>query len=80
MAPFWGLRGPKLHLAIWAEACFGVMIFGYNQASAGGVLADASFNLQFPQMDTTSTSGAQRAYNAKIQGESQLAGRRSNIF
>jgi hypothetical protein len=68
MARFWGLRGSKLHLAIWIEACFGVMIFGYNQASAGGVLSDATFNLQFPQMNTISTTGAVQQHNATIQG------------
>lgn len=68
MAPFFGLRGSKLHLAIWVEACFGVMIFGYNQASAGGVLADTTFNLQFPRMDTISTTGSQQKENARIQG------------
>lgn len=69
MAQFWGLRGYKLHLAIWAEAWFGIMIFGYNQASAGGVLADFTFNEQFPRMDTLSTAGSLRSYNARIQGK-----------
>lgn len=73
MAPFFGLRGSKLHLAIWVEACFGVMIFGYNQASAGGVLADPTFNLQFPEMNTISTSGAQQKQNARIQGMSSCS-------
>lgn len=69
MARYWGLRGSKLHLAIWVEACFGVMIFGYNQASAGGVLADVTFNKQFPRMDTLTTTGSLQSYNAKIQGK-----------
>ncbi|KAJ5279832.1 hypothetical protein N7478_005204 [Penicillium angulare] len=68
MARFWGLRGSKLHMAIWMEACFGVMIFGYNQSSAGGVLSDATFNLQFPRMDTLSTTGSLQRYNSRIQG------------
>lgn len=70
MAPFFGLRGSKLNLAIWVEACFGVMIFGYNQASAGGVLAQPTFNTKFPEMDTISTTGATQKQNARIQGES----------
>lgn len=69
MARFWGLQGSKLHLAIWAEAWIGVMIFGYNQASAGGVLADFTFNEQFPRMDTLTTTGSLQSYNAKIQGK-----------
>ncbi|KAJ5677878.1 uncharacterized protein N7477_003511 [Penicillium maclennaniae] len=44
------------------------MIFGYNQASAGGVLADLTFNKQFPRMDTLTTAGSLQSYNAKIQG------------
>lgn len=62
------LRGPMLHLAIWVEACFGVMIFGYNQASVGGVLTNLTFNRQFPLMDTISTTGALREQNSRIQG------------
>ncbi|KAJ5946509.1 hypothetical protein N7454_003348 [Penicillium verhagenii] len=68
MAPFWGLRGSRLHLAIWIEACFCVMIFGYNQSSAGGVLSDSTFNLQFPRMDTLSTTGSLQKENSRIQG------------
>ncbi|KAJ5675153.1 uncharacterized protein N7477_005087 [Penicillium maclennaniae] len=68
MPRFFGLRGSKLHLAIWMEACFAVVIFGYNQASAGGVLGDPTFNLQFPQLNTISTSGSLQKYNARIQG------------
>ncbi|KAJ5714033.1 uncharacterized protein N7483_011214 [Penicillium malachiteum] len=56
MAPFLGVRGSKLHLAIWMEACFGVMIFGYNQSAAGEVLSDSEFNLQFPRMVTGALS------------------------
>lgn len=63
------LRGSRLSLAIWTEACFGVMIFGYNQASAGGVLGDDVFNHQFPRMDTLHTEGAEKAEHAKIQGK-----------
>jgi hypothetical protein len=69
MARFWGLRGSKLAKIIWAQACLGVMIFGYNQASAGGVLPDASFNNQFPQMNTIDTVGAQKQHNSRIQGK-----------
>lgn len=69
MAPFWGLRGSKLHFAIWMEACFGVMIFGYNQSAAGGVLSDSTFNLQFPRMDTLFTTGALKKENSRIQGK-----------
>lgn len=68
MAPYWGLRGSKLHAAVWAEACVAVAIFGYNQAAAGGVLTTVSFNKQFPKMDVIDTTGAQKHYNSTIQG------------
>ena len=81
MARFWGLRGSKLSLTIWAEACLGVMIFGYNQASAGGVLADVTFNQQFPQMNTLDTVGAQKQHNSRIQGELYFPhGRRQTLM
>lgn len=69
MAPFLGLKGRWLHAAVWMEACFGVVIFGYNQAAAGGVLTTPSFNAQFPQIDTLNTTGEQKHYNSTIQGE-----------
>ncbi|OAL36121.1 hypothetical protein AYO20_04535 [Fonsecaea nubica] len=68
MKRFWGLRGRGLNAAIWALAMFAVMIFGYNQAVAGGVLTTPSFNRQFPKMDVIDTTGAQKHYNSTIQG------------
>ncbi|KIY03450.1 uncharacterized protein Z520_00141 [Fonsecaea multimorphosa CBS 102226] len=68
MKRFWGLRGRWLNAAIWALAMFAVMIFGYNQAVAGGVLTTASFNRAFPKMDVIDTTGAQKHYNSTIQG------------
>ncbi|KAK5172248.1 uncharacterized protein LTR77_003886 [Saxophila tyrrhenica] len=68
MQPYFGLRGSKLNAAIWALACFCIMIFGYNQAVAGGVLTSESFQKQFPQMDTVDTEGAEKKHNATIQG------------
>lgn len=69
MKRFWGLRGRGLNAAIWAMAMFAVMIFGYNQAVAGGVLTTPTFNKQFPKMDVIDTTGAQKHYNSTIQGE-----------
>lgn len=48
------------------------MIFGYNQAVAGGVLTTVSFQRQFPEMDTIDTTGAEQHHNATIQGRSRL--------
>ncbi len=68
MTRFWGLRGSKLNAAIWGEACFAVIIFGYNQSAAGGVLGDAIFAERFPALDTLNTTGAQKRHNSTIQG------------
>jgi len=69
MAKYWGLKGHGLHRAIWALAMWAVIIFGYNQASAGGVLTTPSFNKQFPRIDTIDTSGQQKHNNSTIQGK-----------
>lgn len=66
---FWSVRGSRLHLAIWIEAFFGVMVFGYNMGAAGAVLNNPSFNDQFPQINTITTTGAQRQHNSTIQGK-----------
>ena len=71
MKRYWGLRHGALQAAIWAEACAAVMIFGYNQAAAGGVLTSESFNKQFPKMDVIDTTGSQKQYNSTIQGMSE---------
>ena len=55
-------------MAIWAEAFFSVMIFGFNQSAAGGVLSFDTFNKQFPRIDTLNTEGSLKAENARIQG------------
>ena len=69
MQRYWGLRGAKLNAAIWALACFSIMIFGYNQSVAGGVLTTVSFQRQFPQMDTIDAKGAEEKHKATIQGK-----------
>ncbi|KAH0831525.1 Sugar transporter STL1 [Fonsecaea pedrosoi] len=68
MARFWGLRGRRLGTAVWTLAMFALMSFGYNQAVAGGVLGNDSFNRQFPQMDTLHTTGGKQEHNSTIQG------------
>lgn len=68
MKRYLGLTGSKLNAAIWGVSCFAVMIFGYNQAAAGGVLTTLAFNEEFPKMDTLNTTGAQKHHNSLIQG------------
>ena len=52
MQRYWGLKGSGLNAAIWGLSCFCIMIFGYNQAVAGGVLTTKSFQAQFPEINT----------------------------
>ncbi|KAJ6086378.1 general substrate transporter [Penicillium sp. IBT 16267x] len=67
--PYFGLRGQSLNKAtILLVTLPSFMAYGYNQSVAGGLLTLRAFANQFPQMDTIFTSGAERAYNAKIQG------------
>lgn len=71
MAPgrrFFGLRGKSLHRAIWAESCVAIMVFAYNQASAGNAVSLPSFYNQFPQMNTVTTTGQTQKHRATIQG------------
>jgi hypothetical protein len=46
--------------------------YGYNMSVAGGLLTLPAFNTQFPRMDTINTTGAQKAENSTIQGESLI--------
>lgn len=65
-----GLRGNSLsHAALWLVVCPAFVCYGYNMSVAGGLLTLPSFNEAFPLMDTINTTGAQQAYNAKIQGQ-----------
>lgn len=63
-----GLRGKSLHAAIWTISCVAIMIFGYNQGSAGNVVTLPSFYTRFPEMNTVTVQGAKKAHNATIQG------------
>ena len=45
-----------------------IMIFGWNQGSAGNVVTLPSFYSLFPQIDTITTTGEHQKHNATIQG------------
>lgn len=66
MAPYLGLRGPKLAAAIGvvAGACF--FLFGYDQGDLAGILTVGSFRRQFPQTDTIGNPG--NLHIATLQG------------
>ncbi|KAI9935068.1 hypothetical protein MW887_000689 [Aspergillus wentii] len=69
MAPYFGLRGPALNRAIiWLVVCPAFVCYGYNQGVTGGLLTLESFALTFPEMNTLTTTGAQRHQNSTIQG------------
>ena len=68
MGNYFGRSGRKLTRAIWAVSCLTGMVFGYNQAVAGGVLTTRSFQQQFPQIDTVNVKGAEQQHRATIQG------------
>lgn len=69
--PYLGLRGNALlRAAVMLVVCPTFVCYGYNMSVAGGLLTLETFNLQFPQMDTINTTGAQNHYNSQIQGES----------
>ena len=70
MARFFGLKGSKLHVAVWAEAFFAVAIFGYNQAAAGGLLTTPAFARAFPSIDVIDAPEAEKHHRSTIQGTS----------
>lgn len=70
MAPYFGLRGPRLNTAaIWLVTCPAFLCYGYNQGVMGGLLTLDAFVRAFPQMDTLHTKGEQQLYNSNIQGQ-----------
>ncbi|KAL5365780.1 general substrate transporter [Aspergillus floccosus] len=69
LKPYLGLRGNALlRAAVMLVVCPTFVCYGYNMSVAGGLLTLETFNLQFPQMDTINTTGAQNHYNSQIQG------------
>ena len=71
MAMAGGLRGRKLSLAVWGVAMWAIIISGFNQASAGGILGNANFLEQFPQLNA---SGPDAQHKSTIQGEFHCCG------
>ncbi|OAP61662.1 Sugar transporter STL1 [Fonsecaea erecta] len=64
-----GLRGKKLQaLSIWAVICPAYILFGYNNAVAGGLLDLPAWIKYFPQINTLTTEGVQQEHNSTLQG------------
>jgi hypothetical protein len=68
MAPYFGLKGRRLHAAIWTEAWVAVTIFGYCSASAGGVLNMPAFLAQFSSINVKDASEDEKHDKSTIQG------------
>ncbi|KAJ7102541.1 putative MFS sugar transporter [Mycena belliarum] len=69
MQNYFGLRGESLNAAlIWAVIMPAYLLFGYNNAVAGGLLDLPAWVELFPQIDTVNTTGAKQAHNSRIQG------------
>lgn len=71
-APYFGLSGRRLHIAIWIQSLVAVTIFGYNSAGAGGVLNLPSFEARFPSLDVQNAPPDQVHHKSTIQGEQFL--------
>lgn len=70
---FFGLTGEALAVVrIFLVVVPAFWLFGYNQSNIGGVLEYPSFTKYFPEIDSTNTEGAQKAQNAKLEGENRL--------
>lgn len=68
MAKYFGLRGRRLEQAIiWTVILPTYILFGYNNAVAGGLLSLPSFVETFPRIDTLNTTGATKANNSRVQ-------------
>lgn len=68
-AAFYGLRGKSLNtFIVWAVIFPAYILFGWNNALAGGLLDLDSWIQTFPRIDTLTTTGEQNADNSRVQG------------
>lgn len=66
-----GTRDRKLgKVIIWTIICPTYVLFGFNNAVAGGLLDLPAWIKHFPQIDTLTTEGAQKEQNSRLQGKS----------
>ncbi|APA09218.1 hypothetical protein sscle_04g039880 [Sclerotinia sclerotiorum 1980 UF-70] len=69
MAKFFGLRGQALHRAmIWAVIMPAYILFGYNNAVAGGLLSLPAWIETFPRLNTITVVGIEKTSNSRLQG------------
>ncbi|TGO34046.1 hypothetical protein BHYA_0215g00240 [Botrytis hyacinthi] len=69
MTKFFGLRGQALHRAmLWAVIMPAYVLFGYNNAVAGGLLSLPAWIKTFPELNTLTVIGTQKTNNSRLQG------------
>ncbi|KAF7932121.1 uncharacterized protein EAE97_009142 [Botrytis byssoidea] len=68
MTKFFGLRGQALHrVMIWAVIMPAYILFGYNNAVAGGLLSLPAWIETFPELNTLTVIGTQKTNNSWLQ-------------
>ena len=71
MAKYFGLRGETLgFVRILMVVVPSFFLYGYNQSAICGVLNFRPFTKQFPRINTSTTTGAHKDENTRLQGES----------
>ncbi|KAH8692216.1 general substrate transporter, partial [Talaromyces proteolyticus] len=65
---FFSLSGRRLRALMVSTASIAFLLFGYDQGVTSGLLTLPSFYNMFPEIDTTTTTGAQKSRNATVQG------------
>jgi hypothetical protein len=66
------LRGRSASILLGIVGAFAFSFQGYDQAIMNGLLTLPDWVATFPEIDTTNTEGAERAYNAKVQGKQHI--------
>lgn len=67
MQKYLGMRGQALNAAqIYMLIMPAYLLFGFNNAVAGGVDSEASFVKTFPRINTATTKGAQETNNSRV--------------
>ncbi|KAH8682578.1 general substrate transporter [Xylariales sp. PMI_506] len=69
MPTYFGLRGKALRAAtIWAVILPSYILFGFNNAVAGGLLSLPAWLEVFPEINTLTTTGITKTHNSRVQG------------
>jgi len=66
--PSLNLKGTKLNVILAIVGAMAFALQGYDQAVMNGLLTLDTFVERFPQINTSSTKGAEKSHHALIQG------------